>query len=68
MFEAKHFWQRSKALLPQPSFRKSDHSGIVWNCWTGALAHLDVGRATLWNREPRRAQMPMLLALGTRGL
>jgi serine/threonine protein kinase/tetratricopeptide (TPR) repeat protein len=22
-----------------------DHSGIVWNCWTGALAHLGVGRA-----------------------
>jgi tetratricopeptide (TPR) repeat protein len=22
-----------------------DHSGIVWNCWTGALAHLDVARA-----------------------
>ena len=21
-----------------------DHSGIVWNCWTGALAHLGVGR------------------------
>jgi serine/threonine protein kinase/tetratricopeptide (TPR) repeat protein len=23
-----------------------DHSGIVWNCWTGALAHLGVARAT----------------------
>jgi len=22
-----------------------DHSGIVWNCWTGALAHLEVARA-----------------------
>jgi len=22
-----------------------DHSGIVWNCWTGALAYLGVGRA-----------------------
>jgi eukaryotic-like serine/threonine-protein kinase len=22
-----------------------DHSGIVWNCWTGALAHLQIGRA-----------------------
>jgi eukaryotic-like serine/threonine-protein kinase len=21
-----------------------DHSGIVWNCWTGALAHLGVAR------------------------
>src|SRR5271155_2247335 len=22
-----------------------DHTGIVWNCWTGALAHLGVARA-----------------------
>jgi hypothetical protein len=22
-----------------------DHSGIVWNCWTRALAHLGVARA-----------------------
>jgi tetratricopeptide (TPR) repeat protein len=22
-----------------------DHNGIVWNCWTGALAHLGVARA-----------------------
>jgi hypothetical protein len=22
-----------------------DHSGIAWNCWTGALAHLGVARA-----------------------
>jgi len=22
-----------------------DHSGIVWNCWTGALTHLGVARA-----------------------
>jgi len=22
-----------------------DHSGITWNCWTGALAHLGVARA-----------------------
>jgi len=22
-----------------------DHSGIVWNCWTGTLAHLEVARA-----------------------
>jgi eukaryotic-like serine/threonine-protein kinase len=22
-----------------------DHSGIVWNCWTGAIAHLEVARA-----------------------
>ena len=23
------------------------HSGIVWNCWTGALAHLGVARANV---------------------
>jgi hypothetical protein len=22
-----------------------DHSGLVWNCWTGALARLEVARA-----------------------
>src|SRR5882724_8680292 len=22
-----------------------DHRGIVWNCWTGALAHLGLARA-----------------------
>jgi eukaryotic-like serine/threonine-protein kinase len=26
-------------------FQILDHSGIVWNCWTGALAHLGVARA-----------------------
>jgi serine/threonine protein kinase/tetratricopeptide (TPR) repeat protein len=27
-------------------FRKIlDHRGIVWNCWTGAMAHLELGRA-----------------------
>ena len=24
-----------------------DHSGIVWNCWTGAVAHLGVARANV---------------------
>ena len=24
-----------------------DHSGIVWNCWTGALAHLGLARANV---------------------
>ena len=24
-----------------------DHSGIVWNCWTGTLAHLGVARANV---------------------
>ncbi|MGA3088313.1 MAG: winged helix-turn-helix domain-containing protein [Terriglobales bacterium] len=31
-----------------------DHSGIVWNCWTGALAHLGLARAnTLESRTSR---------------
>ena len=33
-----------------------DHSGIVWNCWTGALAHLGVARANaLRAKTSRRA-------------
>jgi eukaryotic-like serine/threonine-protein kinase len=24
-----------------------DHNGIVWNCWTGALAHLGIARANV---------------------
>ena len=33
-----------------------DHSGIVWNCWTGALAHLGVARANaLQSKTSRRA-------------
>jgi serine/threonine protein kinase/tetratricopeptide (TPR) repeat protein len=33
-----------------------DHSGIVWNCWTGALAHLGVARANaLQARTAQRA-------------
>jgi hypothetical protein len=31
-----------------------DHSGIVWNCWTGSLAHLGLGRANAL--ESRTAQ------------
>ncbi len=33
-----------------------DHSGIVWNCWTGALAHLGIARANaLQSRRPQGA-------------
>jgi eukaryotic-like serine/threonine-protein kinase len=31
-----------------------DHTGIVWNCWTGALAHLGVARAN--DLESRTSQ------------
>jgi len=33
-----------------------DHSGLVWNCWTGALAHLGVARANAL--EAANAQGP----------
>jgi DNA-binding winged helix-turn-helix (wHTH) protein/tetratricopeptide (TPR) repeat protein len=29
-----------------------DHSGIVWNCWTGALAHLGVARGNAMQARP----------------
>ena len=41
-----------------------DHSGIVWNCWTGALARLGVARGMPCNQEPRRERMPMPPASG----
>jgi serine/threonine protein kinase/tetratricopeptide (TPR) repeat protein len=33
-----------------------DHSGIVWNCWTGALAHLGVARANALQSKTSQAQ------------
>jgi len=33
-----------------------DHSGIVWNCWTGALAHLGVARANALEARTSRAR------------
>jgi tetratricopeptide (TPR) repeat protein len=33
-----------------------DHSGIVWNCWTGALAHLGVARANALRARTFQAQ------------
>jgi len=36
----------SQGIAAAVEFQKIlDHSGIVWNCWTGALAHLGVARA-----------------------
>ncbi len=29
-----------------------DHGGIVWNCWTGALARLAVARANALQAKP----------------
>jgi hypothetical protein len=36
------------------------HSGIVWNCWTGALAHLGMARANaLQAKTSRGERMPL---------
>jgi serine/threonine protein kinase/tetratricopeptide (TPR) repeat protein len=43
-----------------------DHSGIVWNCWTGALAHLGVARANAL--ESRTSQGPDADAARVRAL
>jgi hypothetical protein len=43
-----------------------DHSGIVWNCWTGALAHLGVARANAL--QSRTAQGPDVDAARVRAL
>jgi hypothetical protein len=48
-----HVYMRGEAYLAAgqsnaaaAEFQKIlDHSGVVWNCWTGALAHLGVARA-----------------------
>ena len=48
-----HAYVRGEAYLAAGQGREAaaefqkiiDHSGIVWNCWTGALAHLGVARA-----------------------
>ena len=48
-------------------FRKIlDHSGIVWNCWTGALAHLGVARANAL--ESRTSQGADAVAARVRAL
>ena len=49
------------------AFRKIlDHSGIVWNCWTGALAHLGVARANAL--ESRTSQGADAVAARVRAL
>ena len=42
------------------------HSGIVWNCWTGALAHLGVARANVL--QARTSQGPDADAARVRAL
>jgi serine/threonine protein kinase len=59
-----HVYVRGEAYLAAGQGRAAvaefqkilDHSGIVWNCWTGALAHLGVARANaLQSRTSRGA-------------
>jgi hypothetical protein len=46
IYAERHIWQPDRAVLLPPSSRRfSTTGGIVWNCWTGALAHLGVARA-----------------------
>ena len=33
-----------------------DHSGVVWNCWTGALAHLGMARANALESKTCRSR------------
>ncbi len=43
---AESYLAAGKANAAVAEFQKIlDHSGIVWNCWTGALAHLGLARA-----------------------
>jgi len=35
-----------------------DHSGIVWNCWTGALAHLGAAGANALQARTPKARDP----------
>ncbi len=58
MFAGECTWQHAQGAAAAAEFQKIiDHNGIVWNCWTGALAHLGVARGTHWRRELHRARM-----------
>jgi eukaryotic-like serine/threonine-protein kinase len=47
MFGARQIWRAGQGNAAAVEFQKIlDHGGIVWNCWTGALAHLGVARAS----------------------
>jgi tetratricopeptide (TPR) repeat protein/predicted Ser/Thr protein kinase len=46
-FRGEAYLAAGQGVAADAEFQKIlDHSGIVWNCWTGALAHLGVARAS----------------------
>lgn len=45
-----------------------DHSGIVWNCWTGALAHLGVARANALQAKNSQVADANAARVGARSL
>ena len=46
LFRGEAYLAAGQGIAAAAEFQKIlDHSGIVWNCWTGALAHLGVARA-----------------------
>jgi eukaryotic-like serine/threonine-protein kinase len=46
-----------QAKLAAAEFQKiRDHNGIVWNCWTGALAHLGLARSYAFESESSRGE------------
>ena len=45
MFAERHIWQPEGNAAAAEFQKILDHSGIVWNCWTGAFAHLGSGSA-----------------------
>jgi len=49
----------NQAVPAAAEFQKIiDHSGIIWNCWTGALAHLGLARANALQSTASPAQTP----------
>jgi eukaryotic-like serine/threonine-protein kinase len=45
MYAGRYTWQSDQGSAAAAEFQKIlDHSGIVRNCWTGALEHLGVAR------------------------
>jgi len=49
------YFAAEQAVAAAAEFQKIlDHSGIVWNCWTGALARLGVARANALESKTSR--------------